>query len=101
MASLHLQRFSEGWLPLPTKYSPIYFFWLNPDLMCFLFTGSLIDKKGKILIPGINEAVASVTDEELAIYEKIDFDLEEYAKDVGAAKLLHDTKVYCTPVCPG
>lgn len=77
------------------------FFWLNPDLKSFLFTGSLIDKKGKILIPGINEAVASVTGEELAIYEKIDFDLEEYAKDVGATKLLHDTKVYCTPVCPG
>ncbi|XP_010136271.1 PREDICTED: cytosolic non-specific dipeptidase isoform X2 [Buceros rhinoceros silvestris] len=54
--------------------------------------GSLIDKKGKILIPGINEAVAPVTDEELALYEKIDFDLKEYAKDVGAMKLLHDTK---------
>ncbi|XP_068003668.1 cytosolic non-specific dipeptidase [Melanerpes formicivorus] len=54
--------------------------------------GSLVDKKGKILIPGINEAVAPVTDEELMLYEKIDFDLAEYAKDVGAAKLLHDTK---------
>ncbi|NXN72185.1 CNDP2 dipeptidase, partial [Himantopus himantopus] len=54
--------------------------------------GSLVDKKGKILIPGVNEAVAPVTDEELALYEKIDFDLEEYAKDVGATKLLHDTK---------
>lgn len=77
------------------------FFCLNPDIRCFLFTGSLIDKKGKILIPGINEAVAPVTDEELALYEKIDFDLEEYAKDVGATKLLHDTKVYCTPLYPG
>lgn len=62
-----------------------------------MFTGSLIDKKGKILIPGVNEAVAPVTDEELALYEKIDFDLEEYAKDVGATKLLHDIKVYYTP----
>ncbi|KAI6075283.1 Cytosolic non-specific dipeptidase [Aix galericulata] len=60
------------------------------DLIALM--GSLIDKKGKILIPGINEAVASVTDEELALYEKIDFDLGEYAKDVGATKLLHDTK---------
>lgn len=66
-----------------------------------MFTASLIDKKGKILIPGINEAVAPVTDEELALYEKIDFDLGEYAKDVGATKLLHDTKVYCiTPHLP-
>ncbi|XP_047935183.2 cytosolic non-specific dipeptidase [Anser cygnoides] len=60
------------------------------DLIALM--ASLIDKKGKILIPGINEAVASVTDEELALYEKIDFDLKEYAKDVGATKLLHDTK---------
>lgn len=76
---------------------------MNADPKCFFFffTGSLIDKKGKILIPGINEAVASVTDEELALYEKIDFDLGEYAKDVGATKLLHDTKVFCIPVCAG
>lgn len=73
------------------------FFWLN--IRC-LFTGSLIDKKGKILIPGLYEAVAPVTDEELTLYEKIDFDLEEYAKDVGATKLLHDTKVYCIPFSP-
>lgn len=66
-----------------------------------MFTGSLIDKKGKILIPGINEAVAPVTDEELALYEKIDFDIAEYAKDVGATKLLHDAKVHCpTPSLP-
>ncbi|XP_074057390.1 cytosolic non-specific dipeptidase [Macrotis lagotis] len=54
--------------------------------------GSLVDRKGHILIPGINEAVAPVTDEERLLYEKIDFDLEEYAKDVGAESLLHDTK---------
>ncbi|NWH73151.1 CNDP2 dipeptidase, partial [Piaya cayana] len=88
-------EFSEGegfcfpWKVFPAMTS--CFFWLNPDIRC-LFTGSLVDKKGKILIPGINEAVAPVTDEELALYEKIDFDLEEYAKDVGATKLLHDTK---------
>ncbi|NXS02189.1 CNDP2 dipeptidase, partial [Oxylabes madagascariensis] len=67
-------------------------FWLNTDIRCFLFTDCLVDKKGKILIPGINEAVAPVTDEELALYEKIDFDLTEYAKDVGATRLLHDAK---------
>ncbi|NXU60427.1 CNDP2 dipeptidase, partial [Horornis vulcanius] len=69
-----------------------WIFWLNTDIRCFLFTGSLVDKKGKILIPGVNEAVAPVTDEELALYEKIDFDLTEYAKDVGATRLLHDAK---------
>lgn len=54
--------------------------------------GSLVDRKGKILIPGINEAVAPVTEEELKLYDQIDFDLEEYAKDVGAQTLLHGCK---------
>lgn len=52
-----------------------------------------MDNKGKILIPGINEAVAPVTDEELKLYEQIDFDLQEYARDVGAETLLHASKV--------
>ncbi|XP_027708186.1 cytosolic non-specific dipeptidase [Vombatus ursinus] len=54
--------------------------------------GCLVDRKGHILIPGINESVAPVTDEELLLYEKIDFDLEEYTKDAGAKTLLHDSK---------
>lgn len=41
--------------------------------------GCLVDKKGKILIPGINDAVAPVTDEEHALYDHIDFDMEEFA----------------------
>lgn len=56
-----------------------------------------MDKKGKILIPGISEAVAPVTEEELELYDKIDFDLEEYTRDVGARTLLHDCKV--PPTC--
>ncbi|KAM4688467.1 cytosolic non-specific dipeptidase [Discoglossus pictus] len=60
------------------------------DLIALM--GSLIDKKGKILIPGINEAVACVTEEEKTIYDKIDFDLKEFANDIGAEKLLHETK---------
>lgn len=55
--------------------------------------GFLMDRKGKILIPGINEAVAPLTEEELALYDQIDFDLAEYSKDVGAETLLHDCKV--------
>ncbi len=38
--------------------------------------------------------MAKLTDEEKKLYEKIEFDMEEYAKDVGAGKLLHDTKVH-------
>lgn len=37
--------------------------------------------------------VAKLTDEERKLYEKIEFDLEEYTKDVGAQRLLHNTKV--------
>lgn len=55
--------------------------------------GCLVDKKGHILVPGINEAVAPVTEEELELYDKIDFDLEEYACDVGTDTLLHGCKV--------
>ncbi|XP_064836318.1 cytosolic non-specific dipeptidase-like isoform X1 [Oncorhynchus masou masou] len=60
------------------------------DLIALL--GSLVDTKGKILVPGVYEEVANVTDEEKKLYEKIDFDVVEYAKDIGAGKLLHDTK---------
>lgn len=51
-----------------------------------------MDKKGKILIPGIYDSVAPLTDEELNLYEKIEFDLEEYCQDSGVKKLLHGTK---------
>lgn len=53
---------------------------------------SLVDRKGKILIPGIYEAVAHLSKEEEKIYQAIDFDLQEYAGDIGAQKLLHNTK---------
>lgn len=55
-------------------------------------TGSLVDKRGKILVPGMYDDVAPLTDAETKLYEKIDFDLDEYCKDVGVGQLLHDTK---------
>nr|XP_033790210.1 cytosolic non-specific dipeptidase [Geotrypetes seraphini] len=60
------------------------------DLIALM--GSLLDKKGKILIPGIYDTVASLLEEETALYDNIEFDLQEYAKDIGVHKLLHDTK---------
>uniref|UniRef100_A0A6Q2YB33 Cytosolic non-specific dipeptidase n=1 Tax=Esox lucius TaxID=8010 RepID=A0A6Q2YB33_ESOLU len=60
------------------------------DLIALLST--LVDKKGRILVPGMYADVAKVTDEEKKLYEKIEFDLEEFAKDFGAAKLLHNCK---------
>ncbi|XP_046377519.2 cytosolic non-specific dipeptidase-like isoform X1 [Haliotis rufescens] len=54
--------------------------------------GTLVNNKGEILIPGINEGVAPVTDEERQLYEPIDFDQEDYRKDIGAPKLIHAKK---------
>lgn len=62
-------------------------------LNVFSETGSLVDKRGRIMIPGIYDSVAPVTEEEQSLYEKIDFDLDEYCQDVGVKKLLHSTKV--------
>ncbi|KAL7635432.1 UNVERIFIED_CONTAM: hypothetical protein RMT77_014501 [Armadillidium vulgare] len=58
------------------------------DLMYMMNT--LIDAKGNILIPGIMDDVVKVTSEEEKLYEKIDFDVEEYRKDIGAPKLVHE-----------
>lgn len=35
---------------------------------------SLTDVKGKILVPGVNEAVAELTEEEKKLYDNIEFD---------------------------
>lgn len=52
----------------------------------------LVDLKGNILVPGINDDVATLTEEEKATYTDIDFDKEEYRADIGHNKLIHDTK---------
>ncbi|KAL9955615.1 hypothetical protein ACROYT_G036964 [Oculina patagonica] len=52
----------------------------------------LVDLKGNIIIPKINEDVAPLTDDERATYTDIDFDKEEYRADIGHNKLIHDTK---------
>lgn len=36
--------------------------------------GKLVDVHGKILVPGINDAVAKLTEEEKKLYDPIDFD---------------------------
>ena len=56
------------------------------DLVSIL--SQLIDKDGKILIPGIMDAVVPLSPEEEALYESIDFDLEDYKQEVGVQRLL-------------
>lgn len=60
------------------------------DLIKLMST--LVDSQGNILVPGIMDQVASLTPEESKLYENIDFNIEEYKKDVGVTKLLHDSK---------
>jgi len=57
------------------------------DLIYMMNT--LLDSKGTILIPGIMADVAKVTAEEEKLYDAIDFDVEDYRKDMGAPKLIH------------
>ena len=42
------------------------------DLIALL--DELVDSKGQILIPGVYDSVAPMTEEEQALYETIDFD---------------------------
>lgn len=59
--------------------------------------GSLVDSAtGEILINGIMDDVQPVTAEEEALYDKLDFDLDEFKDENGiksvSDKLLHDDK---------
>jgi len=58
----------------------------------FQIMSKLVDRNGKILVPGIYDTVDPVTDEELASYGPIDFDVEEYRKDIGTNALLKTDK---------
>lgn len=55
--------------------------------------GSLTDSAGHILIPGIYDHVAPLTEEEKELYGAIDLDLEEYRNSSRVKKFLFDTKV--------
>jgi len=52
----------------------------------------LVDNKGKILVPGIYDMVAPVSEAEKEVYPKLDFDPEDFRSEIGAAKLIHDSK---------
>ncbi|XP_065367724.1 cytosolic non-specific dipeptidase [Calliphora vicina] len=58
-----------------------------PDL-CWLLS-TLVDKDTNILIPGIERDIAPLLHNEHEIYEKIDYEVEDYKKDIGATALPH------------
>lgn len=59
-----------------------------PDL-CYLLN-TLVDKDGNILIPGIERDIMPLLSNEKDIYEKIDYDVNDYRNDIGATKLPHN-----------
>ncbi|XP_046891461.1 cytosolic non-specific dipeptidase-like isoform X1 [Hypomesus transpacificus] len=61
------------------------------DLIGILDT--LISPSGKILIPGIREAVAPLSDEEWKMYQDIEFDIESYKNKMGVDQLMYSSKV--------
>ncbi|KAG0714538.1 Cytosolic non-specific dipeptidase [Chionoecetes opilio] len=71
------------------------------DLVYLMNT--LLDGKGNILIPGLMDEVAPLTSEEQKLYADIDFDVEDYRKDLGHKRLIHhqDKPInsYKNPAC--
>uniref|UniRef100_UPI00358F2221 cytosolic non-specific dipeptidase n=1 Tax=Myxine glutinosa TaxID=7769 RepID=UPI00358F2221 len=60
------------------------------DLIALM--GSLVATDGHILIPGIDDQVAKIEPAEVALYKKIDFEVEEFRQEIGASRLLYSTK---------
>lgn len=52
---------------------------------------SLVQPDGKITIPGIYDTVAKLTDEESALYDPIDFTLEDLESTAGGKVVIQDT----------
>lgn len=58
-----------------------------PDLIWLL--NQLVDADGNILIPGMQDSVCPVLPEEEALYDGIDFDVEDFKEDAGVIALRH------------
>lgn len=58
------------------------------DLVYLL--GTLVNPDGKIQVTGVYDDVAPLRSDENETYDKISFDVNEFKKDVGATRLLHN-----------
>ena len=54
--------------------------------------GTLVDTDGRIKIPGINDLVAPLTDDEKALYADISFDMDNLYESLGSTTSVHDDK---------
>jgi len=54
--------------------------------------GSLVDTDGKIQIPGINEMVAPLSEEEKSLYGNISFTMDNLHESLGSTTSIHATK---------
>ena len=57
------------------------------DLVAML--NELVDSKGKILVPGVYDSVAPLTDAEKELYKDIEFDCEAFRQDSGCYDLIY------------
>lgn len=55
---------------------------------------SLVNHQGRIMVDGIYNTVAKLTDEEEKLYDPIDFNMEDYRQDIGHQRLIHDKKAH-------
>lgn len=54
---------------------------------------TLVDTRGRILVPGIYESVAPLTAEEQEIYKKIEFSLNDIHNAAAAKNTVHDSHI--------
>lgn len=54
--------------------------------------GTLVNTDGKIQIPGVNEMVAPVTEEEKALYGAISYTMDDLHESLGSQTTMQDTK---------
>lgn len=84
-----------GTIALNVKEEVVYLSLPAPVSLCwYLLIDSLVNMSGHILIPGIYDDVATLTEEEKQLDESIEYDLEEHKTIAGVNKFLYDTKVW-------
>ena len=58
-----------------------------------LLMSKLVDTKGNILVPGVDDMVAAALDDERAVYERLDYATEDIEAAAGGKIALSDNKI--------